>query len=95
TEQCISLPQMKILLLSFFFLISALISTLIVVIQEIVVFSIFTAIDVNRIKNNVTQVALMEDETILDRIEITGALSLYLDFINLFLSLLRIFGNKR
>ena len=38
----------------------------------------------------------MEDETILDRIEIpTGALSLYLDFINLFLSLLRIFGNKR
>ena len=61
----------------------------------VVVFSIFTAIDVNRIKNNVTQVALMEDETILDRIEITGALSLYLDFINLFLSLLRIFGNKR
>ena len=86
---------MKILLLSFFVLISALISTLIVVIQEIVVFSIFTAIDVNRIKNNVTQVALLEDETILDRIEITGALSLYLDFINLFLSLLRIFGNKR
>ena len=61
----------------------------------VVVFSIFTAIDVNRIKNNVTQVALVEDETILDRIEITGALSLYLDFINLFLSLLRIFGNKR
>ena len=61
----------------------------------VVVFSIFTAIDVNRIKNNVTQVALMEDETILDRIEITGALNLYLDFINLFLSLLRIFGNKR
>ena len=86
---------MKILLLSFFILINALISTLIVVIQEIVVFSIFTAIDVNRIKNNVTQVALLEDETILDRIEITGALSLYLDFINLFLSLLRIFGNKR
>ena len=61
----------------------------------VVVFSIFTAIDVNRIKNNVTEVALMEDESILDRIEITGALNLYLDFINLFLSLLRIFGNKR
>lgn len=61
----------------------------------VVVFSIFTAIDVNRIKNNVTEVALLDDETILDRIEITGALSLYLDFINLFLSLLRIFGNKR
>ena len=61
----------------------------------VVVFSIFTAVDVNRIKNNVTEVALLDDETILDRIEITGALSLYLDFINLFLSLLRIFGNKR
>ncbi|WP_298714271.1 Bax inhibitor-1/YccA family protein [uncultured Veillonella sp.] len=61
----------------------------------VVVFSIFTAVDVNRIKNNVTEVALLDDETILDRIEITGALNLYLDFINLFLSLLRIFGNKR
>ena len=49
----------------------------------------------NMIKNSVTQLALSEDETILDRIEIAGALSLYLDFINLFLSLLRIFGNRR
>ncbi|WP_282003273.1 Bax inhibitor-1/YccA family protein [Veillonella denticariosi] len=61
----------------------------------VVVFSIFTAIDVNRIKNTVTELALTEDESILDRVEIAGALSLYLDFINLFLSLLRIFGNKR
>ena len=59
------------------------------------VFSIFTAVDINMIKNSVTQLALSEDETILDRIEIAGALSLYLDFINLFLSLLRIFGNRR
>ena len=29
-----------------------------------------------------------------DRIELVGALTLYLDFINLFLSLLRIFGRK-
>ena len=35
-----------------------------------------------------------EDETVLDRIELVGALTLYLDFINLFLSLLRIFGRK-
>ena len=61
----------------------------------VVVFSIFTAVDMNMIKNSVTQLALSEDETILDRIEIAGALSLYLDFINLFLSLLRIFGNRR
>ena len=61
----------------------------------VIVFSIFTAVDMNMIKNSVTQLALSEDETILDRIEIAGALSLYLDFINLFLSLLRIFGNSR
>ena len=61
----------------------------------LVVFSIITAVDMNMIKNSVTQLALSEDETILDRIEIAGALSLYLDFINLFLSLLRIFGNRR
>ena len=61
----------------------------------VVVFSIFTAVDMNMIKNSVTQMALSEDETILDRIEIAGALSLYLDFVNLFLSLLRIFGNRR
>lgn len=61
----------------------------------VVVFSIFTAVDMNMIKNSVTQLALTEDESLLDRVEIAGALSLYLDFINLFLSLLRIFGNKK
>lgn len=61
----------------------------------VIVFSIFTAVDMNMIKNTVTQLALTEDESILDRVEIAGALSLYLDFINLFLSLLRIFGNKK
>ena len=29
------------------------------------------------------------------RLEIMGALTLYMDFINLFLSLLQLFGNKR
>lgn len=61
----------------------------------VIVFSIFTAVDMNMIKNTVTRLALTEDETILDRVEIAGALSLYLDFINLFLSLLRILGNKK
>ena len=61
----------------------------------VIVFSIFTAVDMNMIKNTVTQLALTEDETILERVEIAGALSLYLDFVNLFLSLLRIFGNKK
>ncbi len=60
----------------------------------VVVFSIFTAVDVNRIKNNITAVALTEDESILERVELVGALNLYLDFINLFLSLLRVFGRQ-
>lgn len=60
----------------------------------IVVFSIFTAVDINRIKRNVTAVALTEDESILERVSLVGALSLYLDFINMFLSILRIFGRK-
>lgn len=56
----------------------------------VVIFAIFTAVDVNRIKGILTEV-VMEDETVLERIELIGALMLYLDFINLFLSLLRFF----
>lgn len=60
----------------------------------VLIFSAFTAIDVNRIKKNLTAYAL-EDSSILNRIQIVGALNLYLDFVNLFLYLLRIFGKKR
>lgn len=56
----------------------------------VVIFAIFTAVDVNRIKGILTEV-VMEDESVLERIELIGALMLYLDFINLFLSLLRFF----
>lgn len=55
----------------------------------VIIFTIFTAVDVNRIKGILTEV-VMEDESVLERIELIGALMLYLDFINLFLSLLRI-----
>ncbi len=51
--------------------------------------------DVNRIKNSIVRVAMYEDEGVLDKISVIGALSLYLDFINLFLYLLRIFGRRR
>ena len=54
----------------------------------VVIFTIFTAVDVNRIKHMLVQVA-HEDESVLERVELIGALSLYLDFINLFLSILR------
>ena len=61
----------------------------------VAVFIVFTAYDVNRIKNNVIAYALEEDASILDKIEIHGALSLYLDFVNLFLYILRILGRRK
>ncbi|MCP1224176.1 Bax inhibitor-1/YccA family protein [Sebaldella sp. S0638] len=60
----------------------------------VIIFSAFTAIDMNIIRRRFTAYA-MEDNTLLDRIQIAGALNLYLDFINLFLYLLRLFGKKR
>jgi hypothetical protein len=51
--------------------------------------------DTQRIKK-MTMGAIMQDEaTAVSRIGILGALRLYLDFINLFLLLLRIFGRRR
>lgn len=59
----------------------------------VVVFTGLTAYDVQRIKN--TNV-LGNEGTDEDRKEaIMGALTLYLDFINLFLKLLRLFGKRR
>lgn len=56
----------------------------------VIIFTIFTAVDVNRIKGLLT-VAALEDDEVLERIELIGALMLYLDFINIFLSILRFF----
>ena len=61
----------------------------------VAVFIVFIAYDVNRIKNNVIAYALEENTSILDKIEIHGALSLYLDFVNLFLYILRILGRRK
>ena len=61
----------------------------------VAVFIVFIAYDVNRIKNNVIAYAMEEDASILDKIEIHGALALYLDFVNLFIYLLRILGRRK
>ena len=61
----------------------------------VAVFIVFIAYDVNRIKNNVIAYALEEDASILNKIEIHGALALYLDFVNLFLYILRILGRRK
>jgi FtsH-binding integral membrane protein len=59
----------------------------------ILIFVGLTARDTQKIKEMAAQ-ASTGNETIVRRIAILGALMLYLDFINLFLLLLRIFGNR-
>lgn len=57
---------------------------------SILVFIGFTAYDVQKIKR------LADDEEIpADNLSIIGALNLYLDYINIFLDLLRLFGNSK
>jgi len=58
----------------------------------VVIFTIFTAYDVQKIKALVGTVTTEEDRK---KASVIGALKLYLDFINLFLSLLRIFGRRK
>ena len=58
----------------------------------VLVFAGLTAWDTQKIKEMYT---VNDDGTVAGRKAIMGALSLYLDFINLFLMLLRLFGNTR
>ncbi|MEJ4043224.1 Bax inhibitor-1/YccA family protein [Erwinia sp. SLM-02] len=60
----------------------------------VVVFVGLTAYDTQKLKN-IGESINVEDKENLRRYSIMGALTLYLDFINLFLMLLRIFGNRR
>ena len=58
----------------------------------VVIFTGLTAYDVQKIKNMGERI---EDGESMSKMAIMGALSLYLDFINLFLFLLRLFGGSR
>jgi FtsH-binding integral membrane protein len=58
----------------------------------VLVFVGLTAYDTQRIKE---MYSVQDDGTVAGRKAVMGALSLYLDFINLFLMLLRIFGDRR
>ncbi|AUP76851.1 hypothetical protein CWS02_18190 [Enterobacter sp. EA-1] len=60
----------------------------------VVIFVGLTAYDTQKLKNIGQQIDL-NDASQLRKTAILGALTLYLDFINLFLMLLRIFGNRR
>ncbi len=59
----------------------------------VVIFSLLTAYDTQKIKK-LGQHMLAEQET-LQKVALLGALTLYLDFINLFLFLLRFMGRRR
>jgi len=66
----------------------------IITIAGVVIFTGLIAYDVNRIKAISYQLADGDTET-MEKMGIIGALNLYLDFINLFIYILRIFGRKK
>jgi FtsH-binding integral membrane protein len=59
----------------------------------VIVFALLTAYDTQKIKR-MGQQMLVDDET-LSKIAVLGALTLYLDFINIFLFLLRFMGDRK
>jgi FtsH-binding integral membrane protein len=61
---------------------------------SVIAFTALTAYDTQKIKELYYQSANGDQETA-RKVSIMGALTLYLDFINLFVSLLRFFGNRR
>ena len=66
----------------------------IVSIGGVVVFSALTVYDVNKIKQLAYRISDGDPEMV-EKLGIIGALELYLDFINIFLYLLRIFSKRR
>ena len=61
----------------------------------VLVFVGLTAYDTQKIKTMLRDANYDSHEIAIKRISVTGALKLYLDFINLFLKILRILGRKR
>ena len=75
-----------------FFLKSGMMSYIISLIS-VVIFTGLTAYDVQKLKRIGTGVEYGSEAA--GKLSIMGALSLYLDFINLFLAMLRLFGNRK
>ena len=61
-------------------------------VMGVLVFAGLTAYDTQQIKDN--YYAVMNDTVAMGKSAIMGALNLYLDFINMFISLLQLFGNR-
>ncbi|MFT7595327.1 MAG: FtsH-binding integral membrane protein [Paracoccaceae bacterium] len=60
----------------------------------VLIFAGLTAYDTQKIKNTYLQMASAGDSEWLGKAAIMGALSLYLDFINMFMFMLHLFGNR-
>jgi FtsH-binding integral membrane protein len=58
----------------------------------VLVFAGLTAYDTQKIKNSYSE---LHDHETSGKLAIMGALTLYLDFINLMMMLLHLFGNRR
>ncbi len=61
----------------------------------VVLFTALTAYDTQKIKLMASDPEINADGSLVMKLSIMGALALYLDFINLFLFLLRLFGRRR
>lgn len=59
----------------------------------VIIFTLLTAYDTQKIKQLGQQ--MLTDQEMMEKVTILGALTLYLDFINLFLYLLRFMGRRR
>lgn len=60
---------------------------------SVVIFTGLTAYDMQRLKN--LGATMISGTEVASKMALMGALSLYLDFLNLFLALLRLFGNRK
>ena len=67
---------------------------LLISLAGVVIFTGLTAYDTQKIKYMVTQYSQMDEESTM-KVALMGSLTLYLDFVNLFLYLLRLFGRRR
>ena len=61
----------------------------------VLIFTALTAYDTQRIKEMAASMSVNSDKNLASKLAIMGALKLYLDFINIFLFLLRLFGGGR
>jgi len=59
----------------------------------VIIFTLLTAYDTQKIKRLGQQ--MLVDQQMMEKVTILGALTLYLDFINLFLYMLRLMGKRR